>query len=257
LLLEKFHQSLSRSDREIIWDALLEMASMWREDLTAATFEAWIGELLEALRAKDPGNRCQALEALSDAAKYVVEDGNVLSSVVLCLYDDSEAVRGQAISTISKLASRSLLLLLTASLGNERSYRLRADDCDQARVWHALFALDQLVGRLDLDCDELAEIANNLSEVLLQVLQTPEPSSLDIWKIGDSLGEHIKGKQALYILQDMFGHPNPVVRDSAVHGLGHLRGSKAIELINLALKDPAAEVREEAQRVRAEIESKY
>jgi HEAT repeat protein len=256
-LLQRFRQSSSSSDRAIIWNALLEMASMWEEDFAAATFRAWLDELLEALKHKDPGIRRQTLDALWDVAKYVAEDANVLSSVVRSLYDDSESVRGQAISTIDNCASRPLLSLLTASLRDDGSYHPAADDPDQTCVWHALFALDQVVGRLDLGCDERDETANQLFQALLKVLQTPEPSSLDIWKVGDSLGEHVKGNQALWILQEMFAHANPVVRDSAVHGLGHLRGSEAIELINLALKDPAAEVREEAQRARAEIESKF
>jgi HEAT repeat protein len=196
------------------------------------------------------------LNALSDEAKYVAEDEDVLRSVVGSLYDDSVIVRGQAISAIANIASRPLLSLLTASLRDDRSSRPASDDTDQTRVWHALFALDQVIGRLDLSCAEQDETANQLFHTLLQVLQTPEPCSLDIWKIGDSLGEHVKGSQALCVLQEMFAHPNPVVRDSAVHGLGHLRGSEAIDLINLALKDPASEVREEAQRARAEMEAR-
>lgn len=256
ILLEKFHESSSSSAREIIWNGLLEISSMSNDDFTPHTFGAWIQELLEALKNKDPDLRCQALEALSDLAEYVAEDGNVLSSVVQSLYDDSARVRGHAISAVGHFASRRLLWLLLASLIDQASYHPAADDPDKTLVWHALFALDEVVNRLGLDSDEQNKSANHLSQSLSKILQTPDPPTLDIWKVGDSLGEHIKGKEALRILKEMFAHPNPMVRDSAVHGLGHLRGSEALELINLALEDPAAEVREEARRACAEMESK-
>lgn len=255
-LLKAFRKSASPKHRETIWNALLEVLSMKEEDLSEAALKDWINELSKALRHMHPEIRSQALSALHDFAKYIGDDADVISNLVRSLYDELQDVRGQAVYAVCGFASRQLLFLLVDSLVDSNLYKPTSDDPDKRSLWHALFALDEVVDRLDLSANERDEIAGKIFQALLGILQRPEPSSLDIWKVGDSLGEHIKGQSALSILRNMFVHPNPLVRDSAVHGLGHLRGDEAIKLINLALCDREPEVRQEAQRALAEISAK-
>lgn len=252
-LLKAFRKSHSPRHRETICDALIELLSMTEEDLSEAIFRGWIDELLKAVRDADAETRRQALSALNDLARHIADDADVLSNLVRSLYDESQDVRGQAIYAVGGFASRQLVFLLVDSLVDSNLHNFASDDQDRRSLWHALYALDEVVDRLDLSADQRDEIAEKVFQALLEILKGPEPSSLDIWKVGDSLGEHIKGQSALSILKEMFAHPNPLVRDSAVHGLGHLGGDEAVKLINLALRDPEPEVREEAQRALAEI----
>lgn len=255
VMLEAFRASESAEERETIWDGFLENLSQTEENLSEQAFSDWTNELLRALSNHDPEKRLQALTALRDMAKHLKGREAVISGLVRCLYDNSKAVRDQAVYTTEWFADVLLVKALANSFSDHISRGPASDDPDKTTIWHAAFALDLVIDGLGLSDFERDDIAEKLLQTLLRVVSGPDASSLDIWKIGDSIGEHIKGKRALAILTEMFAHSNPVVRDSAIHGLGHLRGSEAMALITLALSDPDAEVREEAQNARAHIES--
>jgi HEAT repeat protein len=252
-MLKAFRESRSAEDRERIWNGFLEVLSQKEEVLSDAEFSDWINELLKALSDPDPEMRLQALTPLTDMAKYLKKNDDVISALVRCLYDNSKAVRDQAVYAAEGFASRQLVVALASSLTDLVSHGPASDDPDKTTVWHGAFALDRVINRSHLNDYERDDVAEKLLRALLKVISRRDASGLDIWKIGDSLGEHVKGKRALAMLTEMFAHPNPVVRDSAVHGLGHLGGPEAVRLVNLALSDPAAEVRDEATRAIATI----
>ncbi|MGI8567429.1 MAG: HEAT repeat domain-containing protein [Pyrinomonadaceae bacterium] len=247
-LLSMFQQSRSATHRAEAWDTLLELLTMEDENLSDSLLRQWTNELLNSITDTDPEVRCQGLSALANIAPYVRERADVIDSLVRCLYDESEAVRSQAISAASVFSNRRLLVALTKSLVSNNSHNPMSGDPDERRLWHALFALDSMVERLDLTLEERSGVAQRVFDALLLIISEPFASDLDIWKIGESLGEFIKGSVALINLKKMMAHTDPRVRDSAVHGLSHLGGVEATELIKHALCDPATEVREEAQK---------
>lgn len=247
-LLATFQQSRSAARRAEAWHALLELLSLEEENLSASLLTQWTDELLKSLTDADPEIRCQGLSALADLAPYVRERADVIDGVVRCLYDESGEVRSHAISAASIFSSRTLLNALTNSLISGDSHRTISDDPDECRLWHALFALDGVVEKLDLTSEERSVAAQRVFDALSIMISEPSAPSLDIWKAGESLGEFIKGDAAFNILEKMMTHGDPQVRDSAVHGLSHLGGVKAVELIKNALSDPAEEVRDEARK---------
>src|SRR6266498_1414013 len=246
ILLDHFHRSSSPEYREILWKAVLELV-LQENDLPT-----WRDELLKALSNELPQIRSQALSALTDTATHLSNDLAVSHAVAQSLYDDSEHVRAKAIYASSNFATRQLLSEIMDSLLDPESYRSASDDPDRRYVWHSLFALDQVVDRLALNAQERDMSSARIDQVLSKLLEKPDRSKLDIWKVGDSLGEHVKGSQALGTLQKMFKNPDAVVRDSSVHGLGHIDGDHALRLIRAALSDADSEVREEARRALAE-----
>lgn len=255
LMLAVFRANESAEERETIWNGFLENLWQTEENLSDQVFSGWTNELSRALSNPDPEKRVQALRALGDMARHLKSNEAVVDGIVRCLYDNAKAVRDLSVYTTEGFASIQMVKALAHSFTAHFSQGPASDDPDRTTVWHAAFALDLIIDRLGLSDCERDDLAEKLLQTLLRVLSGPDASSLDIWKIGDSLGEHIKGKRALAILTEMFANSNPVVRDSAIHGLGHLRGSEAMALITLALSDPDAKVREEAQNARVHIES--
>lgn len=253
VMLRAFRESGSAEERETIWNGFLDALSQKEAVLSDTVFCDWINELLKALSDRAPDKRLQGLIPLNDMAKYLKNNADVISGVVRCLYDNSKAVRDQALYAAEGFASRQLVVALAISLTDFISHGPAVDDPDQTSVWHGVFALDRVIDSLPLNDHERDDVAEKLFQALLKLIDMPDRSELDIWKIGDSLGEHVKGKRALAILAEMLAHPNPVVRDSAVHGLGHLGGPEAVKLVYLALSDPVAEVRDEASRAIASI----
>ncbi|HEY2976317.1 MAG TPA: HEAT repeat domain-containing protein [Pyrinomonadaceae bacterium] len=247
-MLEAFRESRSAEDRDAIWNGFLEVLSEREDVLSDLGFSDWVNELLMALSDPDRAKRLQALGPLTDIAEYLKNNDDVIGALVRCLYDNSKAVRNQAVYAVERFASPQIIVALANSLTDRISHGAASDDPDKTILWHGAFALDQVIDRSSLNDNERDYVAERLLRALLRVISEPDRSVLDIWKIGDSLGEHVKGKRALAILIEMFAHPSPSVRDSAVHGLGHLGGPEAVRLINLALGDPAAEVRDEARR---------
>lgn len=247
-LLIKFRESRSPVHRAKIWNALLEVLSIEEENLSETLFRQWTDELLRALTNSNPEIRCQGLSALADVAPYVSDRAEVMGSLVQCLYDESENVRSRAIYTVFSFNDHRLLVAIADSLNSNDSRKPVSDDPDRCRLWHALFALDGVIDKSDLTSEEENMIAARVFNALSSLLNEPFASDFDIWKVGDSLGEHIKGKAALNVLEEMVTHADPRVRDSAVHGLSHLGGAKAVALIKRSLADPIAEVREEARK---------
>lgn len=248
-LLTLFRQARSRERRAELWDALLETLSLDEEaGLLRTLYMKWADELLKALIEADPHLRCQGLSALADIAPYVSDREDIIVGLIRGLYDKSELVRSRAISTVRRFSNRSLLLTLIDSITSVDYMGLMFDDPQEGRLWTPLFALDEVVDTVNLTSEEQSKIAGTMLDALNITLNEPYTSDLDIWKIGDTLGEHIKGDPALGVLKKMIAHRDPRVRISAVHGLSHLGGKEAAVLIKQALSDPAAMVREEAKK---------
>jgi len=250
ILIKEFRNNSSPAHREIVWKAFLELTSQATNEFYKG---GWRDELINALKHNNPAIRSQALSAFADVATYLTDDHDIRNALVRALYDESEDIRGKAIYASSCIANEQLLWKIMNSLSNPASYRPSADDADRRCVWHALFAMDDIIDRISLSADEMKQLAQQMLEVLKNLLEMPTHSNLDIWKVGDSLGEHIRGTHALTVLKQMFDHLDPVVRDSAVHGLGHLGGHEALQLLTLALSDSDFDVRDEAHRAIAEI----
>jgi HEAT repeat protein len=205
-------------------------------------------ELLRSLADEDPDIRLQGLSALTDLASDVRERAEIIDCVVSSLYDESGAVRSQAIYVASIFANRPLLDALAESLISNDSRKTVSDDSDDCSLWHALFALDRLVEKIAITSEERDRIAERVVEALYIIINEASTSALDIWKVGETLGEFIKGSVAFDALKKMMTHEDARVRDSAVHGLSHLGGADALELIKDALCDPSAEVSDEARK---------
>ena len=247
-LLKDFQESFSAHGRKKIWDSLLAMLEMEDERLCDRALEAWTDELRNSLTNADPEIRRQALSALSDLASELLEDVDVVEGFVRCLYDESESVRSQAISAIFRFRGRPAVEAISNSFSNVIYHQPVINDPDSCRFWHALFALDEAIDVTNLTSTEQAVVAQKVFEALNLILGGDPVSGMDIWKVGDSLGEHVKGETALEVLQRMARHHEPVVRTSALHGLSHLSGEKARVVVEHALSDPAAEVVAEARK---------
>jgi hypothetical protein len=169
------------------------------------------------------------LRALVDISNHPTVLNQVSRVIAECLYDDCKAVRDCAVNVAESFANREFVKALMDSLSDCNSHKPAANDADNTTIWHTAFALDLLVDRLELTTNAMKS-SEKLYAILPAVLSRSNPSDLDIWKIGDSLGDHIKGSRSLAILTQMLKHPDPKVRDSAVHGLGHLGGPESTRL---------------------------
>lgn len=248
-LLRNFQRSNSAADREQLWTALLEVLSIKEVGVPNSFLTVWTLELLKGLSNTDPEIRRQSLSALTDIAPRLSSNADVIRSLVRSLYDESQAVRNQAVYAAEAFANPQLMTALLDSLQTSAFHKPAVDDPDNSSLWHALFALDVIIGRSELTSAERHKMAQTLS----RLVESFALSKIDIWKIGDSLGDHIKGQDAMTILKAMSTNSDARLRYSAIHGLGHLGGAEAVMVIERALRDPEVEIRDEAHRALAEM----
>ncbi|HKO45482.1 MAG TPA: HEAT repeat domain-containing protein [Pyrinomonadaceae bacterium] len=227
------------------------MVALEEDGIPVSVPDDWVKALLTGLVDQRSTIREFSLSALNDIAPQVVGRDDVTRGIVTCLYDDFLSVRNRAVYVAGAFCGPELLAALLDSLHELQVSAPASDDADKSGLWHALFALDTVLDRTEVASAQL----ENVAQLLLTLIHSVSPSEIDIWKIGDSLGDHVKGPAAFRALELMSQHADDLVRRSAIHGLGHIGGSEAQAIIRKGLSGSSESVREEARRALSEMSS--
>lgn len=209
--------------------------------------ELWTSAILAALRDHRVDIRVSAARVIHSAADKNTDE-RIVSALVKGLADDSEDVRfacGEALQSTGTQALPHLLEALSDE-AYQRPHHNREDRCSS--VWDILFTVDGMLGTHHPDEKDRKRCIDAIGRFLKHRTAEDELDPLDIWKAGDTLGEHIGGKDALEVLCGLADHPDARVRKSVVHGLSHIDEPGAGRQLRRFSDDPVESVRIEATK---------
>jgi hypothetical protein len=171
---------------------------------------------------------------------------SILQSLSETLLDEAQGVRFAAGHLLRQAGPAALPYLLRA-LADTRyhtPHQNREDRCSS--VWDVLFAIDGILRECEVGPEDTHNCAQAVADFLARRSVHDGLDRLDIWKGGDTLGEHIGGTEGLRKLTSLITHTDPRVRASVAHGLSHIGGPEAVEGLKALADDSVEYVRIEA-----------
>lgn len=208
--------------------------------------DLWRAAFLQALRHPSTEIREAAANAWGFGLRHEDFDPQILQSLLEALLDEAEGVRFASGQLIQQAGSAALPYLLRG-LADSRyhaPHHNRQDRCSS--VWDILFAIDAILSRFEISRDNYKACVEAVADFLKDRSADDGLDRLDIWKAGDTLGEHIGGAEGLQKLTALVTHPDPRVRASVAHGLSHIEDPAAVQGLKVLAKDPVEDVRLEA-----------
>jgi len=231
------------------WNAALTICLTDEQpEMNLESSRLWTDAILEAMKDDSPEIRARAAGALGFGLSGEQFTPSINSALMTGLADASVEVRFESGQTLQQ-SGRQAIPYLTTALLDERYQRPHANPNDRcSSVWDILFTLDGILGRQDTTPGDRDASACAVGGFLETRFPDDGLDCMDVWKAGDTLGEHIGGREALATLSALIDHPDPRVRASVAHGLSHLKEPEARERLHLLLHDGDEGVRNEAAK---------
>jgi hypothetical protein len=208
----------------------------------------WTRAFLEALRDERPEVREAAADSLSLGLQKDGFTPDIMAALFERLRDQVQAVRFCCAHLLARAGEAALPYIFGALTIRNSKTGETSIGSNESGIWESLSVIDGVLSDADVGADTRAACAGIVGQFLSARNARDGADSMDIWKAGDTLGEHIGGDAALRQLLGLLEHSDPRVRTSVAHGLSHIDDSQASRALGILSRDPDESVRTEALR---------